>query len=306
MAWSDLRSILNKYERETGPFVLATLVSVSGSSYRGPGARVLISGDGSFVGRVSAGCLEEELVALASSVFATGNKQLMTFDLRPRFACDGDVQILLEPVTKPHPFFAALSDVLHIRTPVFVETIFAGGGEELGTRLTEHPFSVREGTFVQRINPPVRLFIVGRQFDVEPVAQFSRLLGWEIEVVPDGYGLLPADAQTGAVIMSHNFGHDFGALQFAWQREYPYVALVGGHRRKSQLFHLLAEQGVPSEWLERIFSPAGLDIGAESSEEIALAIVSEVQAVLTGRGSGFLRNRSGSIHQWKEAQRWLA
>jgi xanthine dehydrogenase accessory factor len=304
MAWSDLRSILNRYERETGPFVLATLVRVSGSSYRGPGARVLINRDGSFVGRVSAGCLEEEIVALASTVFATGKKQLTAFDLRPRFACDGTVQVFLEPIVKPHSFFAALDKVLRLRAPIFVEVTFQG--DEQGTHLAENPFSLNGGTFIQRINPPVRLFIVGRQFDVEPVAQFGRLLGWQTEIVPDGSGLLPADAQTGAVIMSHNFGQDFGALQAAWQQGYPYVALVGGNRRKSQLFHLLAEQGAPLEWIDRIFSPAGLDIGAESSEEIALAIVSEVQAALAGRASGFLRDRSGSIHQWKEPARWSA
>src|SRR6187200_654371 len=94
----ELVDIVRMWERRAGEsFALATLVRAQGSSYRRPGARMLIAGDGATVGSLSGGCLEEEVAERALEVMRTGAAELMTFDTRRRFGCNGTIEILVEP-----------------------------------------------------------------------------------------------------------------------------------------------------------------------------------------------------------------
>jgi xanthine/CO dehydrogenase XdhC/CoxF family maturation factor len=123
----------------------------------------------------------------------------------------------------------------------------------------------------------------------------SESLGWEpIETVhPDSLSLVP-DEWTAAIVKSHNYGRDCAALQKLLPMNLSYVGLIGPRKRRDQLLNDLLDLGVTIN--AGFFSPAGLDLGAETPEEIALAIVSEIQRVF-GSGSGFsLRERKMSIH----------
>src|SRR5258707_466331 len=104
----ELRDILARV-RQLGPddqAVLATVVSLEGSGYRLPGARMLIAGDGSAIGTVSGGCLEADLLERAQKVFATGQPDVITYDTRSQddsvfslnMGCNGILCVLLEPV----------------------------------------------------------------------------------------------------------------------------------------------------------------------------------------------------------------
>ena len=98
--------------------------------------------------------------------------------------------------------------------------------------------------------------------------------------------------------MTHNFGRDLLALDRLLPRQLRYVGLLGPRKRHAELLARLSEYrpldfGADGRTL---FAPAGLDIGSEAPEEIALAIVSEVAAVLSNRRGGFLRERKSDIH----------
>src|SRR5215471_16347501 len=94
---TDLYDIIRKWKKRRGEhFALATLVHVEGSSYRRPGARMLICKDGTTVGSLSAGCIEEEVARCASQVLRTGEPTLMSFDTRRRFGCAGKIDIFVE------------------------------------------------------------------------------------------------------------------------------------------------------------------------------------------------------------------
>ena len=82
MAWKELRQIITEYQGSDGPFALATLVKSSGSTYRQPGSRMLILQGRRFIGRLSAGCIEEEMADLASG----GDPQWQTGEMLVRFA----------------------------------------------------------------------------------------------------------------------------------------------------------------------------------------------------------------------------
>ena len=99
--------------RSEEPLVLATLVRANGSSYRRPGARMLISDDGAFAGSLSPGCIEDEVVARAREVLERGEPQLISFDTRRRFGCSGSIEIFLERA--PQDFLRDLDRQLSAR-----------------------------------------------------------------------------------------------------------------------------------------------------------------------------------------------
>jgi xanthine/CO dehydrogenase XdhC/CoxF family maturation factor len=103
---------------------------------------------------------------------------------------------------------------------------------------------------------------------------------------------------TVAVIMTHNFSHDLQLLRTLLPSPALYVGILGPSKRTELLLEKVRESGfTPSaKQLERLHGPVGLNIGAESPEEIALSVLSEIQAFVNGRSGGFLRDHSGPIH----------
>jgi xanthine/CO dehydrogenase XdhC/CoxF family maturation factor len=101
-----------------------------------------------------------------------------------------------------------------------------------------------------------------------------------------------------AVIMTHNYAQDLKLLKAMLSSSVRYLSVLGPKKRTESLLSDLSKEGfVPSEeQLSRLYSPAGIDLGAETPEEIALSILGEIQAVLAGRSAGLLRNRKGPIH----------
>jgi xanthine/CO dehydrogenase XdhC/CoxF family maturation factor len=100
------------------------------------------------------------------------------------------------------------------------------------------------------------------------------------------------------MIMTHNFTHDLGLLCALAPRTLRYIGILGPKSRTQRLLDDLAEEGVTftDEALARLRGPAGLDIGAETPEEIAVSIIGEMQAVLSQRHGGALRDRNAPIH----------
>jgi xanthine dehydrogenase accessory factor len=175
---------------------------------------------------------------------------------------------------------------------------------------------------VEYVAPTVSLVLFGAGLDALPVVEMAKQLGWRVTVadhrpayasaarfpqadavVPVEYGRLsecsPAiDAITPVIVMTHHFLHDLALLEFLLTTDAPYVGVLGPRKRTEKLLEQLASRGViPSEaQLLRLHGPVGLDIGSETSEEIALSALAEIRAVLTGRTGGFLRERSAPLH----------
>jgi xanthine/CO dehydrogenase XdhC/CoxF family maturation factor len=148
---------------------------------------------------------------------------------------------------------------------------------------------------------PVRLLLFGVGPEIEPLTQFGGNLGWVVEHFAHPSTLdehFRADAQTAALVMNHNFGRDLLALDRLLSLQLRYVGLLGPRKRHAELLARLSEYR-PLDFTasaRNLFAPAGLDIGSEAPEEIALAIVSEVAAVLSNRMGGFLREHRSDPH----------
>jgi xanthine dehydrogenase accessory factor len=292
----EIVDIIREWECRRGqPLALATLVRAQGSSYRRPGARMLICPDGLTAGSLSGGCLEEEVARRAFDVLRTGMPSLMSFDTRLRFGCNGTIEIFVEVVREN--FLAEVAAHMGERRGCRTATVFAGKEDELGSRVLSAEEPAPAGAFVQEIQPPIQLLIFGDGSDSAPLLSFAEILGWCVLQV-DQASDLPARAneRTAAVVKSHNYGRDCAALQHLLQLNLRYVGLLGPRKRRDQLVNALLEVGVAID--SKLFAPAGFDLGAETPEEIALAIVSEIQSVFAEASGESLRGRRAPIHGW--------
>lgn len=308
------------------PFALATLVGRQGSSYRLPGARLLIDAEGRHAGCLSGGCLEEGIAQVGLRVLRTGLGERLHLDTRPHFGCPGQLDIFVE--TLDDDFLPEISRAIAARERPWLATRFVAGAganaddARLGTRLREtRPSAVPGAEWCEELAPLPRLIVVSGTSDADPLCELAAWLGWEtrrvvhsaeaqrdliaptagrIEVVePEKLAqALPADERTACVIMTHHLGRDLAYLRAALAGAYPYVGLLGSRRRRETLLGELGETGLLEDPAvsERLRAPVGLDLGAEEPRTIAMAIVAEIQAAWGGGDGRPLRERIGPLH----------
>ena len=175
--------------------------------------------------------------------------------------------------------------------------------------------------FVDGLVPPADLVVVGSGNDAAPVVELAAQNGFRVTVVgfrgaadleerfpaadavvrsspgdfADEVGL---DADTYAVVMTHNFIDDRLALDELLSRRVPYVGLMGPHERFEEMLEDFEAEGrtFTEDELERVYTPIGLDLGSGSPYGIATSIVAEAVAVENGREPKHLRDREGTIH----------
>jgi xanthine/CO dehydrogenase XdhC/CoxF family maturation factor len=286
------------------PWALATLVQTEGSTYRKPGARLLADSDGATIGVLSGGCLEGEIGRHGQKVIEDGSPVLLSFDTKRLYGCDGRLKILLERLPEAGEngnLITQVGRLLENRGACRIRTCFKG--DTLGSRLLPSNVLVVEqrGVFIETVPLPVRLLLFGTGPEIEPITQLAGTLGWLVERFWHPSELAEdfrSDPQTAALVMTHNFGRDLLALDRLLPLQIRYVGLLGPRKRQAELLARLSEYR-PLDFnagARNLFAPAGLDIGSEAPEEIALSIVSEVAAVLSRRGGGFLRERKADVH----------
>ena len=291
-------------ENPSRPWALATLVQTEGSTYRKPGARLLVDSDGGTLGVLSGGCLEEEIARHGQMVIAKASPVLLSFDTKRLYGCDGQLKILVERIPEAGQNGNLISKVgrlLKDREVCRIRTCFEG--DTLGSELLPPDALLVEqrGVLIDTVPLPVRLLLLGTGPEIEPITQLAGNLGWVVECFDhpsELAGDFRPDAQTAALVMTHNFGRDLLALDRLLPLQLRYVGLLGPRKRHAELLARLSEYR-PLDFdagVRNLFAPAGLDIGSEAPEEIALSIMSEVAAVLSNRRGGFLRERKSDIH----------
>lgn len=307
---------------------LATLVNVEGSSYRRTGARLLLDDEGTRLGSISGGCLENDIVEHARSVLNTGAAKLVVYDTTEEndliwgvgTGCHGVVQVLIERLPESPVWVQTVRDNFSTRRKTGLSTVWQSDDPAaLGTYLTAAaPTAVR--VFQNTVLPPVKLMIFGAGDDAVPLARLAGELGWEVHVrdpraalataarfptasqvsglVPADAAHLPLDAQTVAVIMTHHYVHDVPLVQALLPREPVYLGLLGPKKRADKILGDLARAGLcVTDAMRACFhAPVGLDLGGDGPEAVALSVLAEMQAVLARRDAQPLHKRTGPIH----------
>jgi xanthine/CO dehydrogenase XdhC/CoxF family maturation factor len=175
--------------------------------------------------------------------------------------------------------------------------------------------------FIEVIQPPTPLVIFGAGRDAVPVAKYAKTLGWHVTVVDcrasnatyerfpmvDSIILARRETihqvsiteRTAAVVMTHNYLDDIEIVKMLLLSSNRYVGVLGAKQRIERLLADLraVETVYTTDMLEKLHAPIGIDIGAETPDEIAMAIIAKIQAVQSNRNAGFLKNRVSPIHQ---------
>jgi xanthine dehydrogenase accessory factor len=311
----DIRSVWKSEQQKGASCVLATLVATSGSTYRRPGARALITrgsqGHKRCVGLLSGGCLEPDLMERSGFVFETGEPLLVVYDLRSAdellfglgLGCEGRLAIWLERVSPgndhANPYLhgaAGDAGVVHWADE-------SGAANQL-------PYEVPHSH---------RVCVVGAGEDAKPlcrllqdvgldVAVFDRREGVLCEFVANVTGLLALTSMEdlrsellqnfdALVVMSHHFETDVAALKAALEclnakKRLRYVGCLGPARRREKLFE--AVPALRAFYPDVVRAPAGFALGGDSSEAIALSIGAELFAALHGSsGTSLSVSKSG-------------
>ena len=327
----DLQAIVATLLKNDRPAVLATLVSVEGSSYRRPGARLLVTADGQRVGSISGGCLEEDVMARATNVQATGKPDAVVYDTTSEndlvwgvgLGCHGVVRVLLEKLPANPPWAKTLAANFVQRRDTTLAVTHGGDGENgWGTRLAAPgDCPQRDALFVEVVKPPTAVVIFGAGDDAQPLARLANELGWHVTIADPRAAFatrerfLTADsivcggadqrvAKVGpgpdalAVVMTHHYVHDVPILRDLLNRPMAYVGLLGPRKRAEKILGDLENAGaaITAERRAQLHAPVGLDLGADAPEQVALSILAEMQASLTQRDGRPLRERTRPIH----------
>ncbi len=325
----ELQAIVEYLEGSSAGSVLVTLTSVQGSSYRRPGARMLVTAKGERIGSISGGCLEEDLVMHARQVAKTGAPSVVTYDTSAEndlvwgvgLGCHGVVKILLEPLGARPDWVRDLAANLKKGAPTILATSW-GEGRALGTRLLKGAAAESApGVFVDRVNPPLQLAVFGAGDDAQPLARIAMEMGWRVTVAdprpamaterrfPGAHCVVAAPAEdlvgkvspaqgSVAIVMTHHYRHDLPVIRSLLPLPLAFLGLLGPKKRSEKILADLAAEGlrVTPEMGRILHAPVGLDLGGDAPEEVALSIVAEVAAALSGRDARPLKDRRSPIH----------
>lgn len=370
----ELKEIVKAYDAavQSGKgFALASVVHLEGSSYRRPGARMLVSDEGELTGAISGGCLEGDALRKAMYAISLQRSRLVSYDTSDeddmtigiQLGCAGVIQVLFEPIDpqKQDNPIQLIRKALAIRQEAVMVTLFNlsnKSADQAGTCLLmesngnisgsipvqalekvvmgdvqqamQHKKSVfREyqadgmsiTAFIEFLQPPISLVVVGAGNDAVPMMQMADTLGWDVRIV-DGRNTharperfvaacqilvakpeavldqLPMDGRTVFVMMTHNYNYDLSMLKALLPTQTPYIGMLGPKKKLDRMLDELRQEGLQLDeaMLSKVHGPTGLEIGAETPEEIALSIIAEIQAVVEGKAGGMLKHKPDVIH----------
>jgi xanthine dehydrogenase accessory factor len=373
-------------EKRDETCALATVVATKGSTYRHTGARMLIFSDGTMIGAVSGGCLENDVFERAVKVIETGQPQYIVYDGTSAgseasndasndaltglaMGCNGITEILIERIHGAEDgFIGSVRDALSARQRTCAATVYDVSDasvlagihamvQENGDILDnfgEHPFAEALRTLVldwdtftmktqepqnimleqdgitamlvlEPIPLPKELVIFGAGYDTLPLLDYASMLGWRVtvldvrplmlnterlskahtikrfhtETIPETVAELGITDETAVAVMTHHLERDAEILHCVLPYKPLYCGLLGPKERFAKIENLWNERGysLAEKLVKKIQTPIGLDIGSETAEEVALAIVAEIQAAFNGRKGGALKERKRRIHE---------
>lgn len=303
---------------------IVVLTHVKGSAYRRPGAKLLIRPDGTMLGNVSGGCLENDLRERALAAIDTGKSASVHYQTGSDedaiwglgLGCDGELDLMIYPhhtalhsswinqalrrMKTGEPF--ALHWPLENREQAWPSL---HGADDSGDT---------NRVFVDLLVPPPDLFVVGAGDDAILLVRLASMAGMRVTVIdhraanletgrfPDAREcrcIRPEAAaseltvRTGSLVIIKNHALEMDKKWAGFFDASPasYIGILGPKKRCAEIRALMT-RGSP----DRVFGPAGLDIGSEGAEQIAMSIVSEMLAVCAARQPTHLRDRPGSIH----------
>jgi xanthine dehydrogenase accessory factor len=329
-----MRDILDEVERwrESGERVaIATVIQTWGSAPRPAGSAMALTAGGKITGSVSGGCVEGAVVESGLRCLSTGRPERLRFGVSDEtawsvgLACGGTIEVFVEPVRGET--FDAVRTAIREGRPSAVATVVSGPEGSLGRRLLVSDDGTVTGSlgegldalaggssrrleptpdraaeiFIDVLQPPPRLIVVGGVHIAIPLVAIAKTLGYRTIVVdpreafgsaerfPDVDRIVSAwpdraleqigiDASTAVAVLTHDPKLDDPALAAALRSPAFYVGALGSRRTQEKRRQRLLEAGLDERSLARLHAPIGLPIGGRSPQEIALSIMAQIVA----------------------------
>ncbi len=229
------------------PVVLATVIQSLGSAPREDGARMLVRPDGSIAGTIGGGAVEQKIIEEALALMKGGSSKLITYELKDiGMQCGGGMSVFVEPLV-PAP-----------------QLLIFGAGH-IGTCLTQ----------------------IGKMLEfsvtvVDNRSEFANAerLPWADTIIAEEYAAAiekaAFNARTYVVILTHKHSHDYEVLEMCLKKNWCYLGMIGSRAKVAKVFDQLRAKGVTDELIQKIHSPVGIKIGANTPSEIAISILAEI------------------------------
>lgn len=299
---------------------LATVIATWGSAPRPAGSQLAVSGTGDMMGSVSGGCVEAAVLLEALAAIQDQTPRILRYGVSDDtafglgLACGGQIEVLVEPIgTGPKAFapdlLRALVAARSARAPVACVTDPRTWARDLvpASDMAQRFHEDRsgrdaEGRMITLHNPPPRLIVVGAVHIAQVLLPMARLAGYATVLIdpravfasaarfpdetivldwPDAaLAALGLDARTAVVTLSHDAKLDDPAIIASLGADVFYLGCLGSTRTHAKRLDRLRAAGLSAQQLDRIHAPVGLDIGARSPAEIALAILAQITLTL--------------------------
>ena len=318
----DVMTEVKAWLEHGDPVAIATVISTWGSAPRPAGSRMAISQSGKIAGSVSGGCLEGEVFEQAQAILNGKPASLFHYGVSDDLAwtvglsCGGEIDVLVEPLAQVH---RDLMTALEQEHPVVLQTEV---GEAPGARalltpadpnvsdLLDRESPVRQdGQFLEPFPRPPELFIFGGSHVAIPLTRLASAIGFRVTVVdarskfadkdrfPEARRVikawpdevlkdLPMDGSSYVVILTHDPKFDDPTITAALRGRPRYIGAIGSKKTHRDRVARLVKAGVDPSEIERVHAPIGLDLGAQTAEETALAILAQMVAVRHGKQGG--------------------
>ena len=239
-------------------FALAITVKAEGSTPRKVGAKMIILRDGKTVGTLGGGDLEKKVIEEAINVIKQGQPKIASFTLdiekgKLDMMCGGKLDIYIEPILPDEKL--VIFGAGHITRSLAL--LMRGAGFHVSV-VEDSPDLLQKDKF-----PETEDLILT---DME---QFARDL--------------PSDPGTYIVLLSRGYSRDKAILSELIQKDFKYIGMIGSLRKINTMKEDLQKEGIPEEAFSKLKAPIGLDIGAETPEEIAISIVAEIISAKKGK-----------------------
>ena len=257
----------------------------------------------------------------------------MRYDGRYRLGCEGLLYILIEPIERPAEILALLKQQNSRRENFQIQSYFSKEEGVQPTAGSVFKFGIvtvsnikgpidESGleVFTQEVKTQIRLIIVGSEHDAVALTQTAANTGFQVDLVappddpkqlenfpgassfyhysPEELTGLKPDQRTAVVLMTHSFAKDLNYLSQLIDLKTGYIGLLGPKKRREKLFDALIERNpdLDPDFIDGLYGPSGINIGAETAYEISISIVAEILAVMRGQTPKSLKEKSSGIH----------
>lgn len=331
--WVQIVQHIDNHIEEPQKMALATVIEVEGSAYRRVGARMLVLEDGTWLGSISGGCLEGDMLKKALLAMDSQTYKTVTYDTREEdpfelgigLGCNGKIVILINPFKEQIISFCdVLKKALDAPHATWIKSTWNFAQSDLSSVVEMdsnkiQPLSIQLiiedeiYQLIECISPQPRIWIFGNQFDSISLINNCHQLAWKIywvgnthkmkssykhlcEKVFDWSDDLPILASDYVVFMTHDLDRDLEMIEkLSSKSPFAYWGVLGPKTRMDKILKQLEEKDV-SISADTISSPIGLDLGAEGPDEISIAIIAEILSKVNDRSAQPLKNRKIPIH----------